>query len=275
MESLGDILKRLMTDTRRRTEEWRMTGDSSSRSILTGQIPELDRPSCQHCDGTGWVSYRIAVGQYDYRQCECRRDLAAEDKHRWVYANLPNQETPRTFDTFEAERDSQEALEAAISFAQCETGHHVLTLFGTNGNGKSHLVEAIAREMLAQGRWVKYAFAPDLLDALRNSYDPDATARFEQVYELYSLPDVLLLDDLGAERSTEWAVEKLTRLVDDRLRSGKRLVVATNLNMEGMAGKLSPRLADRLFDTMTGMARPVYFPGKSHRTGRFWKLPWH
>ena len=270
MESLGDILKRMMTDTRHRREEWWRQSDKWTKSSPSS----AETAPCPRCNGVGFISHRLALGQFDYVQCGCRRDLRREERHRWAYANLPNAQAPRTFENLEITAELAAPLEAAREFATGETRHHVLTLYGNHGTAKSHLLEAIGREMLAQQHWIKYVFAPDMLDALRETYDEESKLTFEQVYELYSLPEVLLLDDLGAEKATEWTIEKLTRLVDQRIRNGNRLVVATNLNVESMAEKLSPRLADRLFDSRTGAVLPVRVSGKSYRTGILWKLPW-
>ena len=231
-------------------------------------------PSCRKCNGVGFVAYRLGLGQFDYRQCDCREDPLAEDRRRRLYADLPNPGSPKTFSNFIESDKNREALEASLAFAHRRTLAHVLNLYGPHGGGKSHLLEAIGREMLAQKRWVKYAFAPDLLDALRSSYSPESEDRFAVVYERYSLPDVLLLDDLGAEKSSEWAVEKLTRLVDERYRAGKLMVVAANLSEEAMADKLAPRIADRLFDRRTGAVKVVCLDDDSHRTGRRWKMSW-
>ena len=187
---------------------------------------------------------------------------------------MPNPQDPKTFANFIESERNREALAAAQAFARGETQNHVLTLYGPHGGGKSHLLEAIGRDILSQNRWVKYVFAPDLLDALRSSYDPEAEDGFAKVYERYSLPEVLLLDDLGAEKTSEWAVEKLTRLVDERYRAGKLMAVGTNLSEESLAEKLSPRLADRIFDRRTGSVEVGYLDDASHRTGRRWKMPW-
>ena len=85
---------------------------------------------------------------------------------------------------------------------------------------------------------------------------------------MYARAPVLLLDDLGAEKTTEWAAEKLTALVAERYRTGGRLVVATNLDFDQMAEKVGNRIADRLFDDRTGKVLSVTLTTSSYRTGR-------
>ena len=65
----------------------------------------------------------------------------------------------------------------------------------------------------------------------------------------YQRHSVLLLDDLGAESAKDWAVERLTALVDERLRLGKRMVLATNLTQAQALERLGDRLTSRVFQT--------------------------
>ena len=226
--------------------------------------PNTETPPvvCDQCKGTGG----LRSGEY----CACSIGTTARDKHMRSYASLPNSGSPRTFDNFERNPANSEAMDAALEFANGRSANPVLTFFGPNGTGKSHLLEAIGRHMMAQGKWVKYTFSADLLDNLRASYGEDATVNFEHMYERYTKPPVLLLDDLGAEKSTEWAVEKLTRILDERYRADRPLAVATNLTEDTMSAKLGPRLADRLFDHRTGKVKVVVILGTSYRTGRRW-----
>ncbi len=270
MESLGDILKRIQANQTRRSLS-RQSGNESPPSPPPSE-PALE--SCNRCHGVGWLSYKVSPREFDYRRCACQVKPELEDRHREVYAELPNPGSPKTFATFRESSRNKQAVCSALAFVHRQERSHVLTLYGPNGSGKSHLLEAIGREMLAQKRWVKYAYAPDLLDALRGSYSPEAEEGFTRVYERYSRSEVLLLDDLGAERTSEWAVEKLTRLVDERYRLGKLMVVATNLDEESMAQKFAPRMADRLFDSLTGVVTVEYINDDSHRTGRRWRMPW-
>lgn len=261
-ESLGDILKRihgkLPSDSLSSTPETWSSGDSP----LAAQ--------CSLCGGAQWLTRRVEEWRWEAVPCACQVGVVTEEQ-RLHYAEFPRVPTPKTFDNFRSRDQAEaEALRVARQFVT-EREHFILTLHGPNGGGKSHLLEAVGRALVQQGFWVKYSFVPDLLDDLRNSYDAEAERSFEWLYEHYAkLPEVLLLDDLGAESDTNWAVEKLTRLVDYRYRNRLTMVVGTNLGLEEMAEKLTPRIADRIFDIGTRAALVVSMQSPSFRTGKEW-----
>ena len=76
----------------------------------------------------------------------------------------------------------------------------------------------------------------------------------------------LLLDDLGLEKTSDWTSETLTRLVDNRYRTGRRLAVATNRTLEEFKRRGDFRLGDRLYDIGSGLVMPVAITALSYRT---------
>ena len=171
-----------------------------------------------------------------------------------------------TFENFEAVAGTAEGLRAATAF--CDgTGPSLLTLAGMTGCGKSHLLEAIGRALIKRRTGVLYALAPMLLDDLRAGYDFSRTVEpedpgaltYTQLMTRVNMAPVLLLDDIGMQKQTEWAAEKLTAIVDERWRTGKRLAVATNKTYGELQDSLSYRLASRIFDEYSGSTLAVLF----------------
>jgi DNA replication protein DnaC len=137
-------------------------------------------------------------------------------------------------------------------------GPPVLTLIGITGCGKSHVLEGIGRTTLHQGKSLRYERAGDFVDYLRHTFQEDQTRDIYEVMKWYDSFHMLLIDDIGMESSTNWAVGKLTSLVDKRISDGSRLAVATNLIDEPeMAKSWGPRLASRLYGTNTGEVRVI------------------
>jgi len=135
-----------------------------------------------------------------------------------------------------------------------------LTLFGGTGVGKTHLAAAAANDRLAVGDSVCFAVVPELLDALRASYRDEGEASFEAIFASLKEVDLLILDDLGAHQSTEWASEKLYQLCASRyLRSAPTLIT-----MNVLPDDLDPRLASRLLDSQRGLA--LHVRAKDYRT---------
>lgn len=180
--------------------------------------------------------------------CEIRRagELQAIADLR-VQANLPHPHSPRTFASFWPRLGTEEAVSAAREFAQ-RMGPPTLLLAGGTGAGKSHLLEAIGRDLLDQRVSVRYETGVDLLDRFRHTYSAERNeADIDDLMARYDRVSVMLLDDLGTEHATDWAVERLTSIVDRRMRRGLQTAVATNLTRDLMAERLGDRIASRLW----------------------------
>jgi DNA replication protein DnaC len=136
----------------------------------------------------------------------------------------------------------------------------VLLLAGDRGVGKTHLACGILREVLDR-HGVQGQFWPvvDLLDRLRRTADPDrATESLDDVQEQMLRVPLLVLDDLGAHRGTEWAEERLFGLIDARYRDSLPMVVTTNLTLQ----ELAPRVRSRLVDTASSVVVQVSGPDR-------------
>jgi DNA replication protein DnaC len=135
-------------------------------------------------------------------------------------------------------------------------------LWGDPGCGKTHLLAAAFNAMVdadrlgaASGRLPLYVVVPALLDYIREGVQAgDYSGRFASV----ALCPVLLLDDLGAEKRSEWSDEALFKLLDHRYRHGLRTAVATNLAPDELEPRISSRLQDRAVSWVYGMRGPDY-----------------
>lgn len=137
----------------------------------------------------------------------------------------------------------------------------LLLLTGDKGRGKTHLACGVVRELF-EHHGVRGQFWPvvDLLDRYRATFDADrATETVEQVDAQLRRLDLLVLDDLGTQKSTEWAEERLYRLVDERYRDMRPLVVTTNVTLQEMPDRVMSRLADGAVSTV------VQFVGTDRR----------
>ena len=185
-------------------------------------------------------------------ECRCKERAAKADRDellRHAQAGLPHMASPRTFDSFKRRDGAADALTKAERFARLE-GPPLLFLLGETGTGKSHLLEAIARHVLATTGWhVRYDSTVRFLDRLRNSYTDQSRESLDGMLDWYQQRKVVLLDDLGLEKPTEWAVERLTEFVDERMVMGLLLAITSNLSADEMEARLGPRLASRLYQS--------------------------
>jgi len=154
----------------------------------------------------------------------------------------------------EPRRSLESAYREALRWAREPQGW--LVMMGGNGCGKTHLAAAIANERLDAGDRVAFANVADLLDELRAAYAPDAPRRYDQLFKALVEAPVLVLDDLGAQKSSPWAEEKLYQLLNHRHLAGAFTVVTTNKRI----GDLEPRIASRLADKDVSVLREITAP---------------
>ena len=137
---------------------------------------------------------------------------------------------------------TKQACDAAWNLAQEAGDVRWLTLMADVNRGKSHLAVAICREWLKRGRPARYAYVPDLLDELRASIREDANVPYHQQFDFFCKVELLVLDDLGAEKVTDWVAERLRSIVDYRYRQGLPLVVTSNVPLEELDRRIESRL---------------------------------
>jgi DNA replication protein DnaC len=162
------------------------------------------------------------------------------------------------------ERESLEsAFRAAMAFGDDPRGWFVLQ--GANGCGKTHLAAAIANKALGSGMGVFFAVVPDLLDYLRASFAPGNESPYDETFDRIRNVDLLVLDDLGAQKASEWAQEKLYQVVNYRHVAGLPTVVTTDQSLDKLQ-QAHPRIVSRIADPHAGTFVTILAP--HYRLGR-------
>ena len=156
--------------------------------------------------------------------------------------------------SFEAWRHSPQTEEAYAKALQCaddisaDKSDCGLIILGSNGNGKSHLAESIGKRIAQSGKTYVFKSVPELLIDIRRTFGKDADAETDLMHTLTTC-DLLVLDDLGAEKWSEWTEERLFVIVDARYRREKNVVVTSNAaDMKALKTMIGPRVYDRLLE---------------------------
>jgi DNA replication protein DnaC len=191
---------------------------------------------CPKCGGTGFtVVERAHVSSA--APCECRFQTLI--LRRQSGAQIPPLYSRASFDCFSASsegnpiaaRDLRNVLLAVKRFADDfpQEARPGLLLIGEPGTGKTHLAVAALRRIMEKGFDCLFCDYQSLLDRIRAGYDPASNSSDREAYRVALETDVLLVDDLGAHRVTDWVEDTITSIITQRCNNRKPLIATTNL----------------------------------------------
>ena len=192
---------------------------------------------------------------YLFAGCAIGEALPAADLEGFV-------ERPGTEDAYAAVMEYVKNLPDMIEKGQG------LIIVGPPGCGKSHLVSAVANKVREAGYSVLFERAPKLLMRLRSAYNSKSRVCELELFEALGRVDLLVIDDLGAEKRTDWSEQTIYTVIDERYASGRATLITTNLSLEELEEKVGERTMDRLI----GSCRIIENRASSYRQERAGQL---
>jgi DNA replication protein DnaC len=228
---------------------------------------------CADCGGTGWILTE-SDGVELVRRCGC-----AEGKIRerlLTQAGIPARYRHCTLDSFELWNGKDPTLAKAKrqvqEFVDLYPGDNKgLLLMGSVGTGKTHLAVAALQQIMTERRppvHGRFADFTSLVLEIQMTFDGSGSSR--SILEPLVQADLLVLDELGAGKTTAWVMDLLYYLVNTRYLEGRVTIFTTNFSdftrnhEESLADRVSQRIRSRLYE----MCRPVELRGQDYRAER-------
>lgn len=224
--------------------------------------------ACVLCDDTGWKPIEID-GVRRVVRCDCWR--AQIGQHRLADANIPKRYQHCTLDNFTAYNESlQQAVTKARRVADAFPNNtRGLLLEGQPGVGKTHLAVAVLKQVIqSSGARGLFYDTRDLLRVIRSTYDPSIRTTELEILRPVMTADLLVLDDLGAEKTSEWVEETMNLIVNTRYNE-RRLTIFTS-NYQDIPDDTEPnsllfRIGHRMRSRLHEMCEFVEMDGADYR----------
>src|SRR4051794_21426841 len=218
------------------------------------------------CDGSGWI---LDDDSDEARSCECRETRLRRGRNRGVASVIP-----RKFQgvSFERPPVSTEIEPMVVSYvrswvddmeANLASGRG-LWLMGDTGTGKTTLAMLVSKAALEDNRSVAIYSLPKLLARIRRTYDAEPGGdSYLSFFERLTSVDLLHVDDLGAEKRSDWVLEQLYALVNERYEAQRSILITTNLPHPELEEQIGSRTVSRL----TQICDEVEVRGEDRRYG--------
>jgi DNA replication protein DnaC len=172
-------------------------------------------------------------------------------------SNLTDKQRKQTFDNFKVSAETKLMYDTALNY----DGRGYLA-YGNPGNGKSHLAAAVANRELEKGNQVIFINVPTLFIELKDTYNKDNDESEKKILDKLMTCKLLILDDLGSEKKSEWTEQTIYTIINARYNMDKPIIVTTNCNLSELAEKIGTRALDRLIEicTLVECKAPSYRP---------------
>lgn len=208
--------------------------------------------------------------------CKCEQDVKRAEVDKLVRAkeenevrelfsisNIGDKYLNASFENFEVRPGSENAYKIAKHYAEHfeEYGPESIMIWGEPGNGKTHLAAAVHNHLTKQGKVVVFISMPELLNKIKATFNSSNKETEVQILKALNVCDLLIIDDLGAEKTSDWVQEKVFTIIDGRYRHQKPILATSNIRPADLIDKIGKRAYDRILE----MSQPIENKATSYR----------
>ena len=221
-------------------------------------VPEPDRPDAGQarrpacplaaCDGSGWILTEDNTAM----ACDCRERMIGRAMSGGMGTGIPKRFRGVSFERKPICDLDPMRLQPVRSFVakideRLDAGKG-LWFTGDVGTGKTSLAMLVSQAAERRGRSVAVYSVPSLLAEIKNTYDREAAGSYITLFRKLCSVDLLHLDDLGAEKRTDWVLEQLYSIVNERWQDQRSIVATTNLDRDKLREEIGWRTVSRLVE---------------------------
>lgn len=221
----------------RKTIEWELYG--AKRTI------ELDYERCNCNDAQAyWNEYDLRKLKLleEENKLELMQEFSKRIERIIKNSKMSKRNLSYKFDNFEPNNSNRKVFNNLKNYSEKLVKgieKKGLILVGNNGVGKTHLACSIANKLIENGIPVIYGTLINLFAELRNSYDTYNNISEMEIIKLYENVELLIIDDLGKEKPSEWGLEKLFTIINSRYEKNLPVIITTNYNQNSLVERLS------------------------------------
>jgi DNA replication protein DnaC len=229
--------------------------------------PASDASTCALgiCDGSGWILREDGLAE----QCACRESMIGRAQSKGMGTGIPKRFRGVSFDRKPIVDIDPFVLRPVRAYVE-RVGENVdagrgLWFAGDVGTGKTSLAMLVSQAAERSGRSVAIYPVTRLLAEIKDTYERDTGSSYMSLFRRLCSVDLLHLDDLGAEKRTDWVLEQLYAIVNERWQDERAVVVTTNLlDLDELREQVGARTVSRLAE-LCGDPLPIM--GSDRRFG--------
>ena len=232
---------------------------------------------CEYCGreltpiGLDYLYANISPDNIEYERCTCKKaqeywkekdkqdyEIAKRKHFREVINKIYKQNyigmkfQNLNFENFNSNSENELAIAIAKDYVNkniTSANTNGLIIMGESGVGKTHLAASIANKLIENDKIVLMGRLTTLLDMIKETFK-DNTKSENELIELYSNVDMIIIDDLGTEKISNWALEKLYTIIENRNENRLPIIITTRFDKQGLIERFSKCQDEQLADAI-------------------------